>query len=197
MAYDPQTHHRRSIRLRGYDYSQAGAYFVTVCAHQKEHLFGQIVEGEMRTNEYGEIVRLYWKHLPRRHPGVQLDSFIVMPNHIHGIIIVGAVHEPPKTAGVIHELPLRHATGAIRKSPLRRRMLLPNVIGYFKMKTGKRINQLRARPGAAVWQRNYYEHIIRSEDELGKIREYIATNPLRWLSDPENPGREVDVPDRW
>ena len=76
-------------------------------------------------------------------------------------------------------------------------MLLPNVIGYFKMKTGKRINQLRARPGAAVWQRNYYEHIIRSEDELGKIREYIATNPLRWLSDPENPGREVDVPDRW
>ena len=86
MAYDPQIHHRRSIRLGGYDYSRPGAYFVTLCTHQKEHLFGLIVEGEMHPNGYAEVVRLCWQHLPTRYPGVELGWFVLMPNHLHGII---------------------------------------------------------------------------------------------------------------
>jgi REP element-mobilizing transposase RayT len=214
MKYDPGIHHRRSIRFRGYDYSQPGAYFVTLCTHEKKHLFGEIVEGEMKLNESGEMLRVFWNHLPRRYSDVQLDSFVVMPNHIHGIVVVGAIRESPlqktddpRDVGAIHELPRdeREQEGrfvnrpyqkrAIHESPLRRRMLLPKAIGYFKMKTARRINELCGTRGAPVWQRNYYEHIVRNEDELGKIREYIATNPLRWLADPENAEREGDLPD--
>jgi REP element-mobilizing transposase RayT len=182
MPYDPKIHHRRSIRLPGYDYSQTGAYFVTICAHQKKHLFGEVIEGEIKTNEIGEMIRLYWNHLPRRYPNVELDEFVLMPNHIHGIIrIVRAVHEPPLPPNAV-----KFVRGAIRESPLRRKMLLAKIIGYFKMNTAKRINEIRGVAGVPVWQRNYYEHIVRNNDELNKIRDYIATNPLRWPTDPEN-----------
>ena len=96
MPYDPKIHHRRSIRLRGYDYSQAGAYFVTICSHQKKHLFGEVIEAEVKTNEIGEMIKLHWNYLPRRYPNVEIDEFVLMPNHIHGIIrIVRAIHESP------------------------------------------------------------------------------------------------------
>lgn len=183
MEYDPEIHHRRSIRLPGYDYSGEGAYFVTICTHQKKHMFGEVVEGEMKPNECGEIIALYWNHLSRRYPSIELDEFVLMPNHIHGIIrIVGAIHESPLRS--IRETP----AGAIHESPLRKRrkMLLSKIVGYFKMNTAKRINETRNTPALAVWQRNYYEHIVRNDDELNKIRDYIATNPLRWSTDPEN-----------
>ncbi len=103
MAYDPGIHHRRSIRLHGYDYSLPGLYFVTVCSHQKEHLLGQVVEGEMKASEYGEIVAVFWNDLPTHYPHVRLDSFVVMPNHVHGTIeIVGGGFE---TAPTSHGLP--------------------------------------------------------------------------------------------
>lgn len=167
MTYDPQIHHRRSIRLRGYDYSRAGLYFVTVCAHGKEDLFGQMVEGEMKPNDYGEAVRLFWNDLPRHYPHARLDSFVVMPNHAHGVIeIVGAGLKPAPTA--------RASLG------------LPEIIRRFKTYSSRRINEMRGTPGRPVWQRNYYEHIIRGQHELNVIREYVATNPLRGATDPEN-----------
>jgi len=183
MPYDPKIHHRRSIRLPGYDYSQTGAYFVTICAHQKKHLFGEVIEGEVKTNEIGEMIWLYWDHLPRRYPNIEIDKFVLMPNHIHGIIRivepVRAIHESPRKTS-------RDSVGAVHEPPLRRKMLLAKIIGYFKMNTAKRINEMRGLAGVPVWQRNYYEHIVRNDDELNKIRDYIVTNPLRWPTDPEN-----------
>ncbi len=186
MQYDPDIHHRRSIRLPLFDYSAPGAYFVTLCTHRKEFLFGIVAEGQMTQNECGEIVSLYWNYLPKRFARLEVDSFIVMPNHVHGIIgITGAVDEPPGV-GAIHESPLRAQ---------RRKMLLSKIIGYFKMNTSKRINEIRGTPERPVWQRNYYEHIIRNDDELCKIRGYMATNPLRWAQDRENPMAERDGDD--
>src|SRR5712692_7690078 len=98
MKYDPKTHHRRSMRLQGYDYSRPGAYFVTVCTEGKRALFGEIVEGEMVLSEAGRLVRRAWEILPRQFPNITSDAFVVMPNHVHGIIIVGAGLALPKGA---------------------------------------------------------------------------------------------------
>jgi len=96
--YDPNRHHRRSIRLKNYDYSQAGAYFVTICTHGHIHLFGEVVDGEMRLNPFGEIVQAVWFDLPQHYGHVQLDAFVVMPNHVHGIIVLTA--DPVVGAGL-------------------------------------------------------------------------------------------------
>lgn len=173
MRFDPGGHHRRLLRLRGYDYSQPGAYFVTVCTKDGEGLFGEISDGSMRLNVSGEMVQECWVDLPRRYPYVELDAFVVMPNHIHGIIVI--------SVGAIHELPVEEYRTE------RRKMSLPKIIGYAKMNTAKRINQLRHTYGAPVWQRSYYEHVIRDEASLNRIRQYIAENPLRWADDEENP----------
>ena len=132
--------------------------------------------------ELKEIVRRQWQKLPEKFPNLVLDEFVIMPNHIHGIFIINNVG-----VGAIHELPLQNKIE-------RRRMLVPKIVGYFKMNSAKYINKLRNTPGISVWQRNYYEHIIRNENELTKIREYIQNNPLKWSLDRENPNRiGVDV----
>ena len=168
MKFDPDKHHRRSIRLKEYDYSQPGAYFITICTKDRGCALGEISNGNMYLNNAGQIVQSVWGKLPNRFEGTGLDAFVIMPNHIHGIITVGA----------IHELPLH---------PHRRKMLIPKVIGYFKMNTAKQINQLRDTTGTPLWQRNYYEHIIRNEEALAEIRQYITNNPVRWENDEENP----------
>jgi len=168
MTYDPKTHHRHSIRLRGYDYSQPGDYFVTICTHQKEHLFGDVVEGEMKRNECGKEVDGFWKDLPRHYRGVDLDAYVVMPNHVHGIIRIVA-----PSGG----------RGGFRNPPLQP---LSEIVRGFKTYSARRINEMRHTPGRPLWQRSYFEHIVRGPRELGIIREYIATNPLRWLTDPED-----------
>jgi REP element-mobilizing transposase RayT len=171
---NPQRHHRRSIRLRGYDYSQAGAYFVTVCTHDRMCLFGEIMDRQMRLNAAGRVVEQCWNQIPEHFPHVELDEFVVMPNHVHGIIVIA------ETVGAIHESPLQ--------SPReRRQMLLPKIIGRFKTNTAKRINEMRDTPGTSVWQRNYYEHIIRNVESLNGIRKYSMNNPLQWALDRENP----------
>ena len=187
MAFNPEIHHRRSIRLRDYDYSSSRAYFVTICTFERECLFGEVVDGVMRLNEAGQFVEMVWRSLPQRYQGIDVDAFVAMPNHIHGIIMidepVGAIHESPgsdKGVGAIHELPLRN----------RRNMTLPKVIGYLKMNSAKRINQSRNNPGTPVWQRNYYERVIRDERELDGIRRYIAENPARWDEDENHPARQ-------
>ncbi|WP_306537362.1 transposase [Geobacter sp.] len=190
MTYNPDVHHRRSIRLREYDYSSAGAYFVTLCVQGRECLFGGIVQDDMVLNEAGRKVEGVWRSLPDRFPNVTLDEFVVMPNHLHGVIVVadngltdavGAIHELPDTCcndRAIHELPLHKK---------RRTMLIPKVIGFFKMNTAKQINLMPNTPGIPLWQRNYHERVIRGEREMTAIREYIRQNPLKWEYDQENP----------
>jgi putative transposase len=178
MTYNPETHHRRSIRLKGYDYSQSGAYFVTVCARDKEYLFGEIKEGKMLLNKYGEIVMECWNTIQNHFVNVACDEFVVMPNHIHGIIKipnVGAQFIAPigktmsKNQGVINHAP---TVGEIVRS--------------FKARCTYMINQVGNTTGMTIWQKNYYEHIIRYEKELHQIREYIVNNPMQWELDTEN-----------
>jgi len=174
-----KTKHRQSIRIPEYDYSTTGGYFVTICTYNRDWLFGEIVDGEMRLNECGEIVDNIWQKLPNRFPNIELDQFMVMPNHFHGIIKIVSV-------GAIHELPLHRESQPPRQ---RRKMLLPKIIGYFKMNTAKQINIIRQNPGTPVWQRNYYEHVIRQGTELDETRTYIQNNPTNWDTDTENTTR--------
>ena len=192
---------RRSIRLRGYDYSQPGAYFVTICTHDRQCLFGDVVDGAMVLNPYGKIVWDEWFRTAEIRPYVHLyaQEFVVMPNHIHGIIwIVGDGTETATDSAMV--------VGATGRSPLHGRSPLPprgplphslgSFIAGFKSAVTKRINEMRGTSGAPVWQRNYYEHIIRNDASLQRIRRYIAENPLRWHLDRENPGR-VAEDDLW
>ena len=166
-----EKHHRRSLRLSRYDYSQSGAYFVTICIKNSENSLGNIEDNVMVINQFGQVVKDIWHSLDTRYKEVILDEFVIMPNHIHGIIFIDNPVE------IIHELSLPKE---------RRKMLLPKVVGYFKMNSAKLINQLQATQGQSVWQKNYYEHIIRDEVSLTKIREYIVNNPLKWHQDIEN-----------
>lgn len=190
MAFDPEKHHRRSIRLKGYDYTQAGAYFVTICAYRRECLFGQVANGVV-LSQYGCIAEQCWQILPRDFPRVELDVFVSMPNHLHGIIVLTGCHttgrgeafarrhpQPPSTPA--NASPLRSAHGTQAGS-------LAAIVQNFKSVSTRKINRTRATPGMPVWQGNYHEHIIRDEDELSRIREYIVNNPLQWADDRENP----------
>jgi putative transposase len=189
VRFDPDRYHRRSLRLQGYDYSQPGAYFVTICTHGQECIFGDVTDDRVELSPYGEMVWQTWRGLPERFERIELDQFVVMPNHVHGIIVitpvVGADGVGAIRVGAIHELPLQTE---------RRGMLLPKVIGYFKMNAAKAINGLRGTPGTPVWQRNYYDHIVRNETELHAIQQYILDNPMNWQLDRENPhvGRPKD-----
>lgn len=171
-----EKYHRHSLRLRDYDYSQSGAYFITICTKNKECLLGEIINGKtplVRLSPVGKIVRKFWLEIPEHFPNVELDEFVIMPNHIHGIIII------KDSVGAIHELPLLQL--------FRRKMLIPKIVGWYKMRSAKHINTIRRTPGMSVWQRNYYEHIIRNEESLNRIREYIINNPIKWEIDKENP----------
>ena len=193
MANNPEKHHRRSIRLRGYDYSRAGAYFVTICAQDRACLFGEVVDGKMQLNDAGRVVVDAWSWLNVQYPHIQLDEWVVMPHHLHGIIIISdgrggshvrAVREPP--------LRVRESMGVAnrpntRTAPTGKCKPIGRLIGAFKTVSTKRINNMRGTPGISVWQRNYYEHIIRNDDSLNRIREYIVNNPLQWAMDRENP----------
>jgi len=193
MRSHPERHHRRSIRLKGYDYRQAGAYFVTICTQDRAFLFGQVVHDEMQLNDAGKMVYDVWNDLPAFYPGVQTDAFIVMPNHIHGIIIlVGADPRacpdsgPRACPGQPQELGQPQGVAPT--------LGLPDVVHRFKTMTTKRYADGVKRFGwepfrGRLWQRNYYEHIIRNEESLNRIREYILTNPMRWELDRKNPHR--------
>ena len=165
---------RSSLRLKDFDYSQTGAYFVTICTQKGKSILGNVIGEEMVSNEYGRIVKQSWNGLSSHFWNIEIDWFVVMPNHIHGIITLddacgGGV--PP---------PMVEATSPLQKPKL------GQIVGYFKYQTTKLINEIRSTPGFRVWQRNYYEHVIRNEEKLNKIRYYIQTNPLKWNLDREN-----------
>ena len=172
---------RRSLRLKEYDYSREGAYFITICTYNRECVLGNVADEEMILNQFGNIVLECWNSLTGCYTNIELDKFAVMPNHVHGIIKI------IDNVGAIHELPLQ--TANTNQKTKRRRMLIPKVVGYFKMNSSKQINTIRNSTGIPVWQRNYYEHIIRNENKLNKIREYIQNNPLKWHLDRDNPRR--------
>ena len=189
MIFDPDIHHRRSIRLRGYDYTSAGAYFITVCTHNRMCLFGHIEQDKMFLNAWGDIVDECWQATPQHFSHTELDEYVIMPNHIHGIIWIVRC-----TDGAMNGNAMNGAmpnVGATHASPLRSRGPKPRsigaIVGSFKSAVTKRINEIRGTPGKMVWQRNYYEHIIRNERSLERIRRYIRMNPGQWEYDNENP----------
>lgn len=196
MNFDPHKHHRRSIRLKGYDYSQPGAYFVTIVTHQRQEIFGQIRSGEMRLSPLGEIVARAWIDLPRHFNSISLDAFVIMPNHVHGIMIIheqtvraGLQEKADPKAGQDSGMPrFQPHTGKTRPYPTRCSPALPEIVRAFKSFSARRINTRRGTPGTPVWQRNYYEHIIRNQVELDAIRLYIQSNPAMWEDDAENIG---------
>ena len=193
MKFDPQSHHRRSIRLRGYDYTQQGAYFVTIVTQARECLFGEIALGEMQWNEHGKRVVECWEQLPRHFRHIEVDTFVLMPNHLHGILVfawdaidsrrgeaLAGADASPEPIVTANASPLPRGTRA---------RSLNAVIQNFKSVSTRKLNLLRDRQGAKIWQRNYYEHIIRNDHELERIRADIFNNPAAWSDDDENPAR--------
>jgi REP element-mobilizing transposase RayT len=182
LSYNPEIHQRRSIRLRGYDYSQPGAYFVTLCTSGRECLFGDVADGEVALNYVGRVVHEGWSYTEFIRPEVEVDEFVVMPNHLHGII---TIRQPEGSVGAHGRAPLPSGNAIFQRPP----RSLGSLIAGFKSAATKRINELRHTPGQPVWQRNYYEHIIRGETDLNRIRQYIRDNPARWTEDIYNPAR--------
>ena len=189
---------RRSIRLRGYDYSQAGAYFVTVCVQGRQCLFGGVVDGMMGLNDAGRMAQTVWEGLPDRFPSIELDTFVVMPNHIHGIILLADASRGRGESCIrpgVNETTVGDQKGDHKDRPYGTLAgTMGRVMQAFKsIVTHEYVMGVRQH----VWppfagrllQRNYYEYIIRDEESLNRIREYIATNPLRWTLDRENPWR--------
>ena len=183
MKYNPAIHHRRSIRLKGYDYSQHGVYFITVCAQNRECFFGEIVDDGKGTmycspTEFGQIAINEWFKTVEMRKNIELDAFVLMPNHIHGILVI---NDHDIRRGTVHRAPTFEQFGKPTSNTI------PTIIRGYKSTVTKQINTLRNTPAAPVWQRNFYEHIIRSERELTRIREYIMNNPINWDSDRNNP----------
>jgi REP element-mobilizing transposase RayT len=241
VAYDPNKHHRRSIRLKGHDYSAAGIYFITLCTQHREPLFGAIVDGTMQLNEFGQIVAKHWQWLATQYPYVKLDEWVVMPNHFHGILILtNASHRrggsrtapttttptndatpppthdatppastnvatppastnvatqptsinnttPPISTHIIIPPPYHHPNLPITSTNAPKRKPLGRLIGAFKTISTKEINQIRNTPSIPLWQRNYYEIIIRNPIAYQRIRRYIQNNPQSWNTDNLHP----------
>ncbi len=174
---------RRSIPLPHYDYAQPGAYFLTLVTWDRRMLFGNVVDREMRLNEAGESVRLEWERTPSVRPQVELDVFQIMPNHVHGILILvekldGALREASQASGA-RSAPLR---------PQRPSQSVGAVVAGFKAAVTRQVILSLGTPGP-IWQRNYYERVIRDEAELYRAGEYIRDNPARWSEDANNPAR--------
>lgn len=166
---------RKWIRLKQYDYTQPGAYFVTICTHDRAHLFGRVVDQTVALSSWGQMADWQWRNLPQHFEQVRVDVHVVMPNHLHGIIWIG--DDPVET---IYSPPPAPQTGVTSGS-------LGAIVGTFKSLTARRINQMRQTPGIPVWQRNYFEHIIRTEHALHAIRRYIHENPQRCSMDRYHP----------
>lgn len=181
---------RRPMRLRGYDYSQPGIYFVTVCTAGRVPLFGRVRDGRMWVNEAGKAVEAVWNELPRHHASLETDAFIVMPNHVRGVIILHRAEDKFSAVGAGSSRPVLPLgsrgveNGAVSGS-------LPVTLGksvaFFKYESTKRLNAANRTADTRLWQRNYCEHIIRNGDSLDRVRRYIADNPARWGFDRENP----------
>jgi len=169
-------HHRRSIRIGNYDYSLAGAYFVTICIKNRECLLGEIRNNKIHLTSIGNIVKKFWEKIPGHFKDVRLDRFVIMPNHLHGIIVIQ--RKPSIDTEVI--------SSKVDSNPKRRSLDLGQIVAYFKYQSTKIINEINKTPGSPLWQRNYFEHIIHDKEEMRKYRKYINENPVNWHKDKEN-----------
>jgi putative transposase len=175
---------RKSSRLPEYDYSQAGAYFITVCIHDRECLLGEIFQGKMRLNQAGMAVERWWKELGRKFSSIKIDDYVVMPNHFHGILFIS---EPSGA----------HIEGVHAGPPLQK------IVQWFKtMSTNEYVHGVKEHGWkplkGQLWQRSFYDHVIRNDEGLNRVREYISTNAQRWVLDRENPiAKGKDEFDRW
>ena len=158
MRYNPNKYHRKTVRLKEYDYTKEGMYFVTICIKNREYLLGEIIDADIILSEYGEIIKEELLKLSERFKDIEIYSYVIMPNHIHSII---------ENLG-------------------NNKNRLGNVLKTFKSVTSIRCNNINKTRGISIWQRNYYEHIVRNEKELYKILEYIKYNPLNWNNDKYN-----------
>ena len=188
MKYDTEKHHRRSIRLKNYDYSQAGIYYITIVTQNRECLFGDVVNGEMIINTFGRIIEYHWQKLPSHFKNIKLDYFQIMPNHFHGIIVI------MDDAGAIHsvENKLQNENDSVGDESLPHGTQpgsLAAIMQNIQSVTARKINKIKKIQGQKLWQRNYWEHIIRNEQDLNRIRKYIMENPLKWELDDENPNK--------
>jgi putative transposase len=184
MRFDPQKHHRHSIRLQNYDYAQPGGYFITTVTYHRNLLFGEIVNEEMQLNDFGKVAEECWRAIPEHFPNVELGASVVMPNHVHGIIIIKEntlTKNSPLTVGARHVSPLPQPSnphGFKRGS-------ISAIVGSFKAAVSKHI--AREHNATGIWQRNYYEHVIRNQEDWDRIHKYIESNPSQWAEDEENP----------
>ena len=181
---------RKSPRLPGYDYTLGGGYFITIVTHKHRPLFGEVVNGEVVLNEVGEMIKKEWLNLSASFPNVHLDQFIVMPNHLHGILFIT---EPDVGEGLVPSRKKSHKEiDSIKRAPTRDAPTLGEIIGAFKSKTTvKYIQGVKAFGWLPfkkrLWQRSLYGRIIRDEEELHNLREYIYHNVAKWPEDKENP----------
>jgi putative transposase len=166
---------RHTIRLPGFDYTTSGAYFVTICTYRKEPIFGEIINGEIQLNNIGRIVEYWWNDIPKHFNCVGIDEFVIMPNHVHGIVWINEYQNDRVGAQFIAPTDIDvNFRGVINHAPT-----LGMIIRSFKAKTSFIAKE-------HLWQRNYHDHIIRNDRELFAIRKYIHENPLKWEMDPEN-----------
>ncbi len=187
MPYDPIIHNRRSIRLQGYDYSQEGAYFITIVTQGRVCLFGEISAQQLRLNRAGEAILAWWTELPNKFPSVSLGAHVVMPNHVHGVIVIGG-HDHPNSGqaeGQTHRF-------APTVDGARPHATISEMMQWFKtMTTNAYIRGVKESGwpafGGRLWQRNYYEHVVRGAQDRERIQSYIECNPVRWSEDQENP----------
>jgi putative transposase len=178
MRGDSSSRNRHSVRLPAHDYAAPGSYFITICTHGRECLFGEIDNGRVVLNAFGEIVRQEWQRSAEIRRELGLDAFVVMPNHLHGIV---------------HIMDISSVVGAHGHAPLpdpfrRPPRSIGSFVARFKGAAIRRINAKRDAEGTPVWQRNCYEHIVRDEADLERIRQYIADNPHHWTADEYHPG---------
>jgi putative transposase len=187
--YNPKFHHRRSIRLKGYDYAQAGLYFITICCQNRIHRFGHVENGVMVLNEFGTVAYNAWMKTPEIRPNMELGDFVVMPNHIHGIIRLvdgGELHSPNnmpnntpnETMGELHSSIVWGECNSPLRGPSNN---IGAIVRGYKSTVTKQLNLLNV--GCAIWQRNYHEHIIRDAQSYQRISEYIINNPAKWTAD--------------
>ena len=182
MSDEKSNVNRKSIRLPNYDYTQEGAYFVTLVTHNRKCLFGNIVQGGMHLNPIGEVVKDVWLSIPRHFSHVTMDLYVIMPNHIHGILTINS-----DVVGARHAVPLlQHRPSQNFESfgkPVKGS--IPTIIRSFKSEATRRVNIIRGTPGEIFWQRNYFEHVIRDEKDYQAIYNYIIINPHHWVEDDE------------
>jgi putative transposase len=198
MRMNPDIRGRRSIRLKGWDYTSLGWYFVTICAQNRQCLFGDIANGDMLLNDAGRNVKKCWQDIPEHFPHVTLDEFVIMPNHVHGIIFiahsVGAYNHTPQKL----DRPIRRRANIYSPLPDNPPLRSPSktvgsIVRGFKIGVSEWFR--KNSDMSAIWQRNYYEHIIRNEIELDQTRQYICANPATWPLDDENPEKQYPIKD--